>query len=130
VKIKQVSVFLENRPGHMANMLRALDAAKVDIRALSVADTADFGIARLILSDTEKGLQALRETGFTASTTEVLRADVPDEPGGLLHEVIEPLAAAGINLEYLYAFVDQPQGKAMVVAKVSDLERAVEVLSR
>jgi len=130
VKIKQVSVFLENRPGHMANMLRALDAAKVDIRALSVADTADFGIARLILSDTEKGLQALRETGFTASTTEVLRADVPDEPGGLLHEVIEPLAAAGINIEYLYAFVDQPQGKAMVVAKVSDLERAVEVLSR
>lgn len=130
MKIKQVSVFLENRPGHMANMLRALDAAKVDIRALSVADTADFGIARLILSDTEKGLQALRETGFTASTTEVLRADVPDEPGGLLHEVIEPLAAAGINLEYLYAFVDQPQGKAMVVAKVSDLERAVEVLSR
>ena len=130
MKIKQVSVFLENRPGHMANMLRALDAAKVDIRALSVADTADFGIARLILSDTEKGLQALRETGFTASTTEVLRADVPDEPGGLLHEVIEPLAAAGINIEYLYAFVDQPQGKAMVVAKVSDLERAVEVLSR
>jgi len=128
MRIRQVSVFLENRPGHMANMLKALDDAEVDIRAMSVADTADYGIARLILSDTEKGLKALRETGFTASTNEVLRAEMPDEPGGLLHTVCEPLAAAGVNIEYLYAFVDSPRGKAVVVAKVSDLDRAVEIL--
>jgi hypothetical protein len=130
MRIKQVSVFLENRPGHMAGMLRALGEAEVDIRAMSVADTADYGIARLILSDMEKGLAALRGAGFTASTNEVLRADMPDEPGGLLHTVCEPLAEAGVNIEYLYAYVDQSRGNAVVVAKVSDLDLAVKILSK
>lgn len=130
MKIRQVSVFLENKPGHMAGMLRALDDGGVDIRAMSVADTADYGIARLILSDTAKGLVALREAGFTASTNEVLRADMPDEPGGLLHTICEPLAEAGVNVEYLYAFVDRPHGNAVVVAKVSDLDLAVKILSK
>jgi hypothetical protein len=130
MRIKQVSVFLENRPGHMAGMLRALGEAEVDIRAMSVADTADYGIARLILSDIEKGLTALRGAGFTASTNEVLRADMPDEPGGLLHTVCEPLAEAGVNIEYLYAYVDQSRGNAVVVAKVSDLDLAVKILSK
>lgn len=130
MKVKQVSVFLENRPGHMATMLQVLGEAEVDIRAMCLADTADFGIARLILSDTERGLRALRESGFTASTTEVLRAEIPDEPGGLLHSVCQPLAAAGINVEYLYAFVDRPHGKAVVVAKVSDLDRAAQILGQ
>lgn len=128
--LKQVSVFVENRPGRLRTMLQALHDAEVNIRALSIADTSDFGIVRMILSDMESGLKALRDKGLTASTTDVLRVELPDQPGGLLLAAIAPLADAGLNIEYVYAFVDQPLQKAAAVIKVSDLDKAKKVLEK
>lgn len=128
--MKQVSVFVENRPGRLQAMLAALAARNVNIRALSIADTSDFGVVRMILSDTDAGLEAVRGAGFTAGTTTVLRAEMPDQPGGLLHSIVAPLAEGGVNIEYVYAFVDQPLEKAVVVLKVSDLDKAEEILRR
>lgn len=128
MKVKQVSVFLENRPGRLMEMLKVFAENGIDIRALSIADTTDFGIARMVLSDTNKALLALAENGFTASTTDVLQVSVPDKPGGLLEAVAMPLAREGINVEYVYAFVESPQEAAMVVLKVSDMNRAEEIL--
>ncbi|MHB1133495.1 MAG: ACT domain-containing protein [Chloroflexota bacterium] len=128
--LQQVSVFVENRPGRLRTMLRALHEGQVNIRALSVADTSDFGIVRMILSDTERGIKTLREAGLTASLTDVLRVELPDTPGGLLLTAIEPLAEAGLNVEYVYAFVDQPLQKAAAVVKVDQTERARQVLAK
>ena len=128
MRLKQVSVFLENRPGRLEDMLEALLKARVNIRAMSVADTADFGIMRLILSDTGAGLEALKAEGFTATTTDVIRVRIPDHPGGLLEVVAQPLADAGINIEYVYAFVERPMDQAIVVIKTSDADKASETL--
>ncbi|MGQ9676430.1 MAG: ACT domain-containing protein [Chloroflexota bacterium] len=128
MKAKQVSVFLENRPGRLMEMLKVFAENGIDIRALSIADTTDFGIARMVLSDTNRALLALAENGFTASTTDVLQVNVPDKPGGLLEAVAMPLAREGINVEYVYAFVESPQEAARVVLKVSDMNRAEEIL--
>jgi hypothetical protein len=124
MRAKQVSVFAENRPGRLSSLLAALADAAVDIRALSIAETTDFGIVRLILSDTEKGRQALRDADFTNSVNDVLAVQVPDRPGGFLKTVVEPLTAAGVNIEYVYAFADNPSQHALVVLKVSDHDRA------
>ena len=128
MKLTQVSVFVENRPGRLATLLEALAANDLNIRALSIADSSDYGIVRMILSDTDKGLKVIRDAGLVADTSEVLRAEVPDQPGGLLEKVMRPLANAQINIEYIYAFVDQPLETAMVVMKVNDLDRAEAVL--
>ncbi len=128
MRMKQVSVFIENAPGRLAEMLRVLYAHDINIRALSVADGTDFGIVRLVLSDVDKGISALRSAGLTANVNDVLTADMPDEPGGLLKSIVEPLGKAGINLEYFYAFVDPRPGRATVVLKVRDLEAAERAL--
>lgn len=128
MRMKQVSVFIENRPGRLKKLLEVLAKAEINIRALSIADTADFGIVRMILSDTERGLEAIRTAGFASSTHDVLRAEIPDKPGGLLTAIADPLAAANINLEYVYAFADHPTENAMVVLKVDDISAAEKVL--
>ena len=130
MRIKQVSVFVENQPGRLVEMLQALKEYNINISALSVADTIDFGIVRLIISDVEKGMEILRHAGFTARVTEVLKAVVPDTPGGLLTHVVEPLAKAGMNIEYVYAFVDPTPGTATVVLKVRDLDKAEQVIGQ
>jgi hypothetical protein len=129
-KLKQVSVVIENRPGTLKGVLKALTEAGVDIRALSIADANGMGIARMVLSDTEQGLAVLAAAGYEASTSEVLRVVVPDQPGGLYKAVAEPLAEENINIEYLYAFVDQPQEAALVVLDTSDVERAANAINR
>jgi len=128
MKARQVSVFVENQPGRLVAMLEALQARNIDIRALSVADNADFGIVRMILSDSRLGAEVLREAGFTVKETTVLQKEMPDRPGGLLETVARPLSNAGINLEYFYAFLDPAPGKATIVIKVADPERAERVL--
>lgn len=130
MRIKQVSVFVGNETGRLVDMLTPLARSKIDILALSVADSADFGIVRLVVSDTEGAVKALHDAGFTLRVNEVLSYEVPDVPGGLLKGVAEPLARAGINLEYFYAFVQSQAGKATVVLKVNDLDGAEEVLER
>jgi len=129
VRIKQVSVFVENQPGRLEAILKVLEDKGISIRALSVSDTAEFGIVRMILPDAEFGLEALREYGFTVRIDWILSADIPNVPGGLLNSVVRPLADAGINLKYFYAYIEQPaEDKAMVLLKTNDLEKAEEVL--
>lgn len=127
-RIKQVSVFIENQPGRLTSMLEALEKNGVDIRALSIGDTADFGIVRMILSDAAKGAEALRQAGFTTRQDWILSSEIPDRPGGLLKAVAEPLAKAGVNLKYLYFYIEAAERKSMVVLKVDDLEKAEQVL--
>ena len=127
MKVRQVSIFVENQPGRLVAMLEALKASDINIRALSIAEGADFGIVRMILSDAQKGTEALRQAAFTVRETTVLQKEMPDRPGGLL-ETVAPLSQAGINVEYFYAFLDPTPGKATIVLKVSDPDRAEEVL--
>ena len=128
MKMRQISAFVENEPGRLQAMLRVLKEANINMRALSVADHPDFGIIRCIVSDPERATQALRDAGYTVRLTNVLAVEIPDEPGSLLDRVAEPLAREGINLEYFYAFIEPVPGKAMVVIKVSDPDRAEQVL--
>ncbi len=129
MRIKQVSVFVENESGRLEAILEALQREKISIRALSVSDTAEFGIARMILDNPDEGLKALRQDGFTTRIDWMLSAQIPDVPGGLLNSVAKPMAEAGINIKYFYAFIGQVgENKAMVVFKPDDIEKAEEVL--
>jgi len=129
MRIKQVSVFVENESGRLEAILEALQREKISIRALSVSDTAEFGIARMILDNPDEGLKALRQAGFTTRIDWMLSAQIPDVPGGLLNSVAKPMAEAGINIKYFYAFIGQVgENKAMVVFKPDDIEKAEEVL--
>jgi len=127
MKVKQVSVFVENQPGRLVAMLEALAAQDINIQALSIAEGADFGIVRMILSDARQGTEALRKAGFTVKETTVIQKEMPDRPGGLL-ETVAPLSKAGINVEYFYAFIEPTPGKANLILKVSDPDRAIKVL--
>jgi len=129
VRIKQVSIFIENQAGRLQSVLEALEKKGVSVRALSVSDTAEFGIIRMIPDNPELAQEALREAGFTARINWILSAEIPDVPGGLLNTVVKPLADAGLNLKYFYAYIEQAQGgKATVVLKTDDLEKAEEIL--
>jgi len=129
MRATQISVFLENRPGRLLNLLQVFARAKVNLQALSVADTSDFGIVRVIVADTEAAMRAIRAAGLTASTNEVLRAEIPDSPGGLADSVVAPLAEAGVNIEYIYAYSERAGDGAVVVLKVDDLDKAQAALS-
>lgn len=126
--IKQLSVFVENKKGTILDVTRALAKAGVDIRALSVADTQDFGILRLIVSDIDKAKAALSEGNCVISVTQVIAVSVSDVPGGLC-QVLEYLANDDINVEYVYAFITVSGKHAYVVIRVEDNEKAAAVLS-
>lgn len=130
MRIKQISVFVGNEPGRLVNILKPLFDNQINVHALSVADTADFGIIRMVVSDTEGAVKALHDAGFTLQVNELLAYEIPDTPGGLLKTVAEPLAKAGINLEYFYGSISIQSeiGKAMVILRVDDLARAEQVL--
>jgi hypothetical protein len=130
MKIKQVSVFAENHAGRLQAILKALDAARVNLRAVSVSENADFGIVRMIMDEPEKGAAALKKAGFTERTDMMVSAEIPDIPSGLLNAVVLPLTAAGINIVYFYAFLDQKPGIARIVLKTSDDEKAERLLSQ
>ncbi len=127
MKVEQISVFLENKAGRLAEVARILGEAGVNIRALSLADTTDFGILRLIVNDRQKAKQVLKDAGFTVGITEVIAVEVSDEPGGLAR-ILVPLSENGINVEYMYAFVEKSSNKAVLIFKFENLERAIEVL--
>ncbi|MCE5212083.1 MAG: ACT domain-containing protein, partial [Deltaproteobacteria bacterium] len=106
MKVEQISVFLENKPGTLVHATRVLKENNINIRTLSMAETADFGILRLIVNDVEKANKVLKDNGFRVSKTPVVAVEVPDKPGGL-HSIMEVVAREGINVEYLYAFVEK-----------------------
>lgn len=127
MKIKQISIFLENKSGRLARVTRVLGENNINIRALSIADTTDFGILRLIVNDPDKAFSILKEAGFTVSSTDVIAVEVPDRPGGLA-EALAMLQEAGINIEYLYAFLQKATRAALVVFRVEQLDEAVSAL--
>lgn len=128
MKVQQISVFLENRTGRMADAARLLSEANVNIRALSLADTSDFGILRLIVDRVDQAIEVLRGAGYTCALTDVVVIEIPDHPGGLA-EVLQTLQDSSINVEYLYAFVEKEAiDKAVVVFRFDNLEAAVDTL--
>ncbi|MBC7360160.1 ACT domain protein [Desulfacinum infernum DSM 9756] len=128
MRVEQISVFLENKAGRLAEVTRILSEAGVNIRALSLADTSDFGILRLIVNDNEKAKQALKAGGFTVGKTDVVAVEVEDRPGGL-HRILDILRKAGINVEYMYAFVQQSGNNAVIIFRFDNLDEAVRVLT-
>lgn len=128
MQIQQLSVFIENKPGRLAEITEVLAEAEVDIRAISVADTSDFGILRVIVDRPKEAVIALKEHGMTVSLTNVLAVGISDERGAFA-EVIRVLANAGIDVEYIYAFVSRDKGKAYVIIRTDKSARAAEVLT-
>jgi hypothetical protein len=126
--IDQISVFVENQPGRLAEVTEILGAAGIDMRAMSLADTADFGVLRLIVNDAPRALQALRDARYVVSVTRMLALSIEDSPGSLA-KVLRMLANAGINIEYLYAFITRKEGNAFVALRVEDDGRAAEILA-
>ena len=127
--IRQLSVFLENKEGRLLAAADVLAKNNINIRALSLADTSEFGILRLIVDRPEAGREVLAREGVVVRVTNVLGISMEDVPGGTLG-ALRLLADAGINVEYMYACVGQNTGKAIMVMQVSDLERAETVLSQ
>ena len=126
--VQQISIFVENKPGRLAAVTRLLADEGVNIRALSLADTSDFGVLRLIVNDPELAYTVLKDQDFIVSRTDVLAIEMPDVPGGLAH-VLEVLGAAKVNIEYLYAFVGQSGHQAMNIFRIEDMEAATVVLN-
>jgi len=129
MKAEQISIFIENKSGRLAEITRILGEAGINIRALSLADTSDFGILRLIVNDTEKAKAVLKEKGFTVSKTEVVAVEVPDTPGGL-SSILQILDAEQINVEYMYAFVERSGGNAVIIFRFDETDKAIAALQK
>lgn len=126
MKIKQLSIFLENKAGRLAKITNTLANANIDIRAISVADTTEFGILRLIVNDPERACEYLKNENITVSLTEVIAVGIDDTPGEFA-KAMNVLADNEITIEYVYAFISRDHGKAFVILRVDDNDRAVEV---
>jgi hypothetical protein len=127
MKVEQISIFIENKSGRLAEITRILGEAGVNIRALSLADTSDFGILRLIVNDGAKANAVLKEKGFTVSMTEVVAVEVPDRPGGL-SAILQALDQESINVEYMYAFVERCGGNAVIIFRFDETDKAIVAL--
>ncbi|MEG2188211.1 MAG: ACT domain-containing protein [Christensenella sp.] len=125
--IRQISVFVENKKGRIYSLTKTLADNKIDLKALSIADTAEFGIMRCIVSDPMAALKIVKEAGFTASVTEVLGIEVDDKPGGLA-QVLKILHDNEISVEYLYSFVGTRSDNALIIFRVDETEKAYTAL--
>ena len=126
--LKQISVFVANKTGSLVNLANTLAEAGVDMRAMSIADTQEFGIMRMIVKGNTKATAALRDAGYLVSVNYVLAVEIPDEPGGLA-KVVSILGEQGVNIEYTYAFMTRSHGKACVVFRVENNEQAEAILA-
>jgi hypothetical protein len=127
MKVEQISIFLENKPGGLAGVTKVLKDSGINIRALSLADTSDFGILRLIVDDVNKAKKVLNDNGFAVGRTHVIAVEVPDKPGGL-HSILELLTREGINVEYMYAFVERSGENAVIIFRFDNIDQAIEAL--
>lgn len=125
--LKQLSIFVENKPGRLEAIIDTLGKNNINIRALSIADTTDFGILRLIVDDVDRAKSVLKETGVISKRTDVVAVFLDDRSGGLA-KVLSVLTAGGLNIEYMYAFLTKTEGKAMMVLKADDEQKALDVL--
>jgi hypothetical protein len=129
MKIQQISLFVENKPGHIAAPARLLAQNGIDIRSLYLADTQQFGIVRMIVSDWQKAARLLEAHGFAVKVTEVIAIRVPDHPGGLA-DVLGALDGSGINIEYMYAFPYLCGGQAILIFRFADPDAAIAHLQK
>ncbi|MFZ5564853.1 MAG: ACT domain-containing protein [Thermodesulfobacteriota bacterium] len=129
MRVEQISVFLENRTGRLAEVTAILTEAGVNIRALSLADTSDFGVLRLIVDDNQKTKNVLRENGFTTGAHDVIAVEVADKPGGL-HRILDLLGKTGVNVEYMYAFVRNSGNNAVMIFRFDDTDKALATLAQ
>lgn len=127
MKAEQISIFIENKSGRLAEITRILGEADINIRALSLADTSDFGILRLIVNDAETAKTVLKDKGFTVNKTEVVAVEVPDKPGGL-SAILQTLDSNMINVEYMYAFVERCGGNAVIIFRFDETDKAIATL--
>ena len=125
--VEQISVFIENKTGRLSEVTAILSEAGINIRALALADTSDFGVLRLIVDNIELANNVLKENGFTVGRTEVVAAEVEDRPGGL-NAILDALMAESINVEYMYAFVKHAGGAAVMIFRFDDPDAAIDVL--
>jgi hypothetical protein len=127
MRVEQIAVFLENKSGRLAEITRILAENDINIRALSVADTADFGILRLIVDKVDLAKESLRAGGFTVGKTNVVAVEVPDRSGGLA-SVLKVVNEAELNVEYMYAFVNKSGSNAVLIFRFDDMDKAIAVL--
>jgi len=128
MRVEQISVFLENKSGRLSEVTANLTEAGVNIWALALADTSDFGVLRLIVDDTEKACQTLKNNGFTIGKTSVVAVAVADRPGGL-HDILMILNAADLNVEYMYAFIRSFGNNAIMIFRIEKDEEAIRLLT-
>jgi hypothetical protein len=129
MKVEQISIFIENKTGRLAEVTQVLGQAGVNIRALSLADTSDYGILRLIVDQSDLARSALKEHGFTVNKIEVVAVEVPDRPLGL-HSILDVLDQEKVNIEYMYAFVERCGENAVIIFRFDEPTEAIEVLTR
>lgn len=129
MKVEQLSIFLENKSGRLAEVTKTLAEAGINIRALSLADTSDFGILRLIVDNTEKAKEVMREAGFTVGRTSVVAVEVEDQPGGL-NKILQALHGQNVNVEYMYAFVQKGGTSATMILRFDRTDEAIEILKQ
>ena len=127
MKVEQIAIFLENKSGRMAEITAILAQNGINIRAMSLADTADFGILRLIVNDTGNARQVLKENGFTVGITEVIVAEVADHPGGLA-KVLQVIKEGDLNIEYMYAFAQKSGETGLIIFRFDELDTAIDTL--
>jgi hypothetical protein len=129
MKLPQLSVFLENRPGSLMEPLKVLAAADINLVSISLADTEQFGILRLVLKDWEYARRVLEQDGWVANVSDVVAVDVDDQPGGLV-KMLATLSEQGINIEYMYAFALRRNVKAVLLFRFEDPDAAIEELTK
>jgi hypothetical protein len=129
MKVKQIAVFLENKSGRMAEITSVLAQNGINIRAMSLADTADFGILRIIVNDTDNAKQILKDNGFTVGMTEVLVIEVVDKPGGLA-SVLQTIKENDLNIEYMYAFTQKSGETGLIIFRFDEIDKAITALGK
>ena len=128
MNVTQISVFLENRAGQLSNITRVLSENGVDLRAINIAETQDYGVLRIIPADAQKASSVLLENGFIMAMTPVIAVAVPDRPGGL-NSLLEALSEENIGIEYMYSVFSMNSGEALMVLQVGEVEKVSEILS-
>lgn len=129
MNVTQLSVFMENKPGHLQNVLKILADQNINIITLTIAETSDFGILRMIVNDIEKARKVLHDGRITCSTTEVLAVELDDKPGSLF-KAIDTFAKNNLNIEYMYAFTEKRGDKAVMIFRFDDIEAAKKAMAQ
>jgi len=129
MRIKQISVFLENRQGRLYDVCSLLGSNDINIRALTIAETESFGVLRIVVDKSDAAIQLLRDNQFVANFTDVIAIEVPDQPGGLA-SILKVLAENDVNIEYMYGFVEKFSDKALLVMRFEDTDFAQQMLAK